>query len=64
MTIPLNDILTISIPEEYKLHLACGNRDGVHPLDEFVGHSDNWLGWNEWRGSRNDWTSPDYSRRV
>ena len=58
MTIPLNDILTISIPEEYKLHLACRNRDGLHPLDEFVGHPDNWLGWNERRGRRNDWTRP------
>jgi len=58
MTISLNDILTISAPEEYKLHLACENPDGVHPLDEFVGHPDNWLGWNEWRGGRNDWTRP------
>jgi hypothetical protein len=56
MTIHLSDILTISAPEEYKLHLACQNPDGVHPLDEFVGHPDHWLGWNEWRGNRNDWT--------
>ena len=58
MTISLNDILNISAPEEYKLHLACQNPDGVHPLDEFVGHPDNWRGWNEWRGNRNDWTRP------
>ena len=58
MKIPLNDILTISTPKEYKLHLACRNPDGVHPLDEFVGHPDNWLGWNEWRGRRNDWARP------
>lgn len=58
MTISLNDILAISAPERYKLHLACRNPDGVHPLDEFVGHPDNWRGWNEWRGNRDDWTRP------
>lgn len=58
MMIPLNEILAITGPEEYKLHLACQNPDGVHPLDEFVAHPDNWLGWNEWRGGRNDWTRP------
>jgi hypothetical protein len=40
MTILLNDILTLTAPEEYKLHLACQNKVGVHPLDEFVGHPD------------------------
>ncbi len=54
----LNDILTISAPEEYKLHLACQNPEGEHPLDKFVSHPNNWLGWNEWRGRRNDWTRP------
>lgn len=58
MTIPLNDVLSISAPVEYKLHLACQNPEGVHPLDEFVGRPDNWHSWNEWRGSRNDWTRP------
>ena len=57
MTIPLNDILTIAAPEEYKLHLACWNGDN-HPLDEFVVDPANWLGWNEWRGKKNDWTRP------
>lgn len=58
MTISLNDIVTSSEPKQYKLHLACRNPDGVHPLDEFVSHSDNWRGWNEWRGNRDDWTRP------
>lgn len=58
MDILLNDILAISAPEQYKLHLACRNRDGVNPLDEFVGHRKNWIGWNEWRGRKNDWTRP------
>jgi hypothetical protein len=55
MTIPLNDILNITNPEEYKLHLACWNGDR-HPLDEFVADPANWHGWNEWRGPKNDWT--------
>jgi hypothetical protein len=58
MTILLNDILTLASPEQYKLHLACRNPDGINPLDEFVAHPDNWIGWNEWRGARNDWTRP------
>lgn len=58
MKIALNDILTLSAPEEYKLHLACRNNDGVQPLDEFVADPDNWLGWNQWRGRKNDWTRP------
>jgi len=55
MEIPLNDILNIEKPDEYKLHLACWNGD-CHPLDEFVADSANWHGWNEWRGPKNDWT--------
>jgi hypothetical protein len=58
MTIALGDILTLANPEDYKLHLACQNPEGVHPLDVFVGYPENWLGWNEWRGRRNDWTRP------
>lgn len=58
MTIVLSDILSISAPEEYKLHLACRNPDFVHPLDEYVADPANWLGWNEWRGRKNDWTRP------
>lgn len=57
MTIPLNDILNIAAPEEYKLHLACWNGK-CHPLDEFVADPANWLRWNEWRGRKNDWTRP------
>jgi len=57
MTIPLTDILTIPDPQEYKLHLACWN--GEHqPLDVFIADPAGWLGWNQWRGSKNDWTRP------
>lgn len=57
MSIPLNDVLQIASPHEYKLHLACWNGE-CHPLDEFVACRDNWIQWNEWRGRRNDWTRP------
>ena len=43
MTIPLNDILSIAAPEEYKLHLACWNGER-HPLDVYVADPANWLG--------------------
>jgi hypothetical protein len=53
----LGDILKIEKPQDFKLHLACW--DGkCHPLDEFVAARANWLGWNEWRGNKNDWTRP------
>jgi hypothetical protein len=54
--IKLKDILKIKDPSQYKLHLACRNEDWVSPLDEYVVDYQNWLGWNEWRGKKNDWT--------
>lgn len=54
--IKIKDILKIDDPTQYKLHLACRNEDWVSPLDEYVADYKNWLGWNEWRGNRNDWT--------
>lgn len=56
MDILLTDILDIPKPTEYKLHLACMSPDFVHPLDAYVADPANWLGWNEWRGNKNDWT--------
>ena len=56
MSIKLVDILAISSPQTYKLHLACRNPDYVEPLDVFVTNRQDWVKWNEWRGSRNDWT--------
>jgi hypothetical protein len=58
MPIHLNDLLRIDAPEQYKMHLACRNPEGENPLDAFVAHPDHWVGWNEWRGGRNDWTRP------
>ena len=56
--IKLTDIIPISNPQQFKLHLACANPDGLHPLNEYVANRANWLGWNEWRGSKNDWNRP------
>jgi hypothetical protein len=57
MTISLTEVLPITAPEQYKLHLACWNGE-VHPLDVFVADHADWQGWNEWRGNKNDWTRP------
>jgi hypothetical protein len=57
MDIKLSDIL--KIPEdqlnEYKLHLACWNGE-VQPLDVYLENWDEWVGWNEWKGNKNDFT--------
>lgn len=55
MDIKVSDILKIS-PDElsgYKLHLACYNGYD-QPLDIYLNNWDGWLGWNEWRGGKND----------
>ena len=58
MTIMLRDILAIPDQTQYKLHLACRNEDWVNPLDEYVANRQNWVGWNEWRGTKDRWTRP------
>lgn len=55
MTIKLSDLMHITDPSQYKLHLACTANDGNHPLVEYVKDRKTWRGWNEWRGERNDW---------
>ena len=55
--IKLLDLIKIDDPKKYKLHLACRESGlWINPLDEYVADHNKWLGWNEWRGSRNDWT--------
>ena len=54
--IMLTDIVNVPDPTQFKLHLACANEDGIHPLNEYVANRANWIGWNEWRGDKNDWT--------
>lgn len=51
MDLLLTDIAPIPSPQDYKLHLACVNRDGERPLDVFVSDRDGWKGWNSFRGS-------------
>lgn len=54
--IKLNDIFRIPNPKDYKLHLGSKSEHEQHPLDYFAQDPKNWIGWNEWRGNRNDWT--------
>jgi len=51
----LTDIIKIENPPKYKLHFACWNGE-EQPLDVFVRSWEEWVGWNEWKGKRNDWT--------
>jgi hypothetical protein len=59
MNIQLKDILKISDAElrQYKLHLA-GWNGSVQPLNEYLRGWDFWLGWNAWRGNKNDFNRP------
>jgi hypothetical protein len=54
--IRLTDLIPIADPTQYKLHLACANEEGDHPLDDYIINNDNWIGWNEWRGKKDEWT--------
>src|SRR6266850_6492230 len=56
MTIKLTDIIQIPNPSEFKLHLACRNEEGTHPLNEYVSERSKWVDWCAWRGNKNDWT--------
>lgn len=55
MTIKTEDILKISESDlrKYKLHPACRSKDGV-PLDDYLQDWNKWVGWNEWRGNKNE----------
>ena len=54
--IRLQDVIRIDDPTQYKLHLACRDPVGDHPLDVYVADRGTWLEWNQWRGKKNDWT--------
>jgi hypothetical protein len=53
MAIMANSIFRLGALERYKLHLSSRNPEGEEPLDAYV--AGNWVGWNEWRGDRDDW---------
>ncbi|MEQ9438087.1 MAG: GIY-YIG nuclease family protein [Cyclobacteriaceae bacterium] len=38
---------------QYKLHLACYN-GATQPLTEYLADWEKWIGWNQWRGGKND----------
>jgi len=53
MSINFSDVIKISNPKEYKIHLASWN--GHHqPLDVFISDKERWKGWNEWRGEKDE----------
>lgn len=53
----LNQILNIAKEDwcKYKLHIASWN-GSEQPLDVFVRSFDEWLGWNRWRGGKDDFS--------
>jgi hypothetical protein len=53
MEIHLPQIYPVKNPEQYKLHLACQSGED-RPLDVFVRDRAEWNGWNDWRGTRDD----------
>ena len=55
MTISLRDIWLIENIDDYKVHFGRWNGD-EHPLDVWVRDASDWQGWQEYRGSRNDFT--------
>ena len=55
--ISLQSYINLGDPTQFKLHLACYNKID-QPLDVYVASWDDWQGWNEWRGSRNDFSRP------
>ena len=50
LKIEVQDIIPVDDPTQYKLHLACRNREGISPLDEYVADPDLWIGWNKSSG--------------
>ena len=50
MEIKLAAVLPLDNLQDYKVHFATANTEGVHPLDVFVRDREEWQGWQEWRG--------------
>ena len=66
----LNDLFRFSEEElqKYKLHLAANNGE-IEPLDVFARDREEWKGWNEWKGNKDDFNReyilgmiPDYHK--
>lgn len=56
--IKVQDILNLDLStlNQYKLHLACRNQEGVQPLDCYLRSWEEWVGWNEWKEGKNDFS--------
>lgn len=54
--IKITDLIPLTDPSEYKLHLSSTSAHGTHPLNEYVIDRVNWKEWNEAREGKNDWT--------
>ena len=55
MEIKVEELIHIENPRDYKAHFAVWNGE-EQPLDVFVRSWEDWLGWNRWRGRRNDFS--------
>lgn len=57
MVIALSELVVIPKDSlhQYKLHLASWN-GSEQPLDVFVSGWENWVGWNEWKGNKDDFS--------
>lgn len=53
MKIKLSSVLPIDNPSDYKMHMAFWN-GSTQPLDAFVRDKSEWVDWNTWRSSKND----------
>ena len=51
--IHIEELIKISNPRDYKLHLGCWNGES-QPLDLFVSDFNIWKSWNEWKGTKNE----------
>ena len=61
----LNDLFHLTEDEmrKYKIHLAAYN-GYEHPLDVFARDREEWKGWNEWRGGKDDFNRRDAYRMM
>lgn len=53
MSIPLSQLINLSNPNDYKVHLARYDHKN-RPLDVFVQDKEEWDNWNRWRSNKDD----------
>ena len=57
MSVTLASCISISNPEEYKVHLASWNKKD-EPLDVFIRDRKEWDLWNSWRSGKDEFNRP------